>query len=155
MSISSAPSATASRTSASFTSIGDWPDGNAVATEATLTPEPASRSLRDGDEVRVDADRRDRRESPGRRDRAASPSRRAPTTLPGVSAPSSVVRSIIRIARSSAASFDVLLDRALRELAGARLERDRVDRADPRQPQVERKLEITREQLCLSHRRQV
>ena len=42
MSISSAPSATASRTSSSFTSIGDCPDGNAVATEATFTVEPAS-----------------------------------------------------------------------------------------------------------------
>ena len=42
MSISSAPAATASRTSASFTSRNDWPDGKAVATEATLTVEPAS-----------------------------------------------------------------------------------------------------------------
>ena len=62
-----------------------------------------------------------------------------------MSAPSSVVRSIIRIARSSAASFDALLDRALRELAGARLERDRVDGADPRQPQIERQLDVERE----------
>ena len=46
-----------------------------------------------------------------------------------------------------------LLDRALRELAGAGLERNRVDGADARQPQVERKLEVTRKKLCLRHRR--
>ena len=45
MSISSAPSATASWTSASFTSIGDCPEGNAVATDATFTVEPASFAL--------------------------------------------------------------------------------------------------------------
>ena len=43
------------------------------------------------------------------------------------------------------------LDRALRELAGAGLERDRVDSADPRQAEVERELDIEREQLGLRH----
>ena len=42
MSTSSAPAATASRTSASFTASDARPDGNAVATDATATPLPAS-----------------------------------------------------------------------------------------------------------------
>ena len=41
MSISSAPSATAALTSASRVRSGVWPEGKAVATEATLTVEPA------------------------------------------------------------------------------------------------------------------
>ena len=45
MSISSAPAATAARVSASLMSMNDWPDGNAVATDATFTPEPLSASL--------------------------------------------------------------------------------------------------------------
>ena len=40
MSTSSAPCSTTQRTSSSFVSSGDWPDGNAVATEATFTPLP-------------------------------------------------------------------------------------------------------------------
>ena len=44
MSISSAPASTASRVSASLTSRLDRPDGKAVATAATLTPEPRSSS---------------------------------------------------------------------------------------------------------------
>ena len=45
MSTSSAPSSTTARVSATLTSVGDWPDGNAVATEATFTPLPRSRSF--------------------------------------------------------------------------------------------------------------
>ncbi len=45
MSISSAPAATASRTSASFTSSAARLTGKAVATEATFTEEPATASL--------------------------------------------------------------------------------------------------------------
>jgi hypothetical protein len=41
MSISSAPASTASTTSARRTASDAWPLGKAVATEATLTPEPA------------------------------------------------------------------------------------------------------------------
>src|SRR5215475_122248 len=56
MSISSAPSATAARVSASLTSSGACPDGNAVATLARCTPEPASSlaavATLDGDGVR-------------------------------------------------------------------------------------------------------
>src|SRR5436309_1313458 len=44
MSISSAPSSTVARTSATFTAVGYWPDGNPVATAATLTEVPATRS---------------------------------------------------------------------------------------------------------------
>ena len=42
MSISSAPALTASWTSASLTASDARPDGNAVATEATATPLPAT-----------------------------------------------------------------------------------------------------------------
>ena len=35
------------------------------------------------------------------------------------------------------------------------VERDRVDRTDARQPQIERKLEVAREELNLRHRGQV
>ena len=44
MSISSAPAATASRVSCRRTSSEARPDGNAVATEATCTPVPATAS---------------------------------------------------------------------------------------------------------------
>ena len=44
------------RTSASFTSSGDWPDGKAVATDATFTLDPAQPLPRGRHEVRVDAD---------------------------------------------------------------------------------------------------
>ena len=70
MSISSAPSSTAERTSASLTSIGYWPEGKPVATDATLTPLPSSFSCAYGDEVGVDADGRDRRDRPVDRIRA-------------------------------------------------------------------------------------
>ena len=45
ISISSAPCATAKRVSRSFTSRGACPLGKAVATEATLTPDPSSAFL--------------------------------------------------------------------------------------------------------------
>ena len=48
-----------------------------------------------------------------------------------------------------------LLDRAFRELAGAGLERNGIDGADPRQAEIERQLEVAREKLSLRHRRQV
>ena len=54
--------ATASSTSRSLISSGLCPDGNAVATDATLTPVPARRVDGDRHEVRVDADRSDRRD---------------------------------------------------------------------------------------------
>ena len=45
----------------------------------------------------------------------------------------------------------LLLDAALRERGGALLERDLVDRPDPRQPRLERKLEAGRERGGLRH----
>ena len=104
MSTSSAPSSTTARVSATLSSIGDWPDGNAVATDATLTPLPPGAPSR-RDEIRVDAD------GGHRRHRGSTGSGRfafeqSAAILPVVSCPSSVVRSIIRIARSSAWSFD-------------------------------------------------
>ena len=44
MSISWAPASTAARTSSSLMSRGDRPEGNAVATAATFTSDPASAS---------------------------------------------------------------------------------------------------------------
>ena len=55
MSISSAPAATASRTSASLVASDARPDGNAVATLATCTCEPRSASTATLDEVGVHA----------------------------------------------------------------------------------------------------
>jgi hypothetical protein len=111
MSISSAPAATAARTSASFTSSGAWPDGKAVATDATLTelPETARRATAASLGYTHTAATGGMLASPGSGRCAFAESAR---TFPGVSAPSSVVRSIIRIARSSANSFDSrLIDR--------------------------------------------
>src|SRR5579875_1596452 len=48
MSISSAPSSRAARASATLTAVGYWPDGKPVATAATFTPLPASRSRTTG-----------------------------------------------------------------------------------------------------------
>ena len=59
-------------------------------------------------------------------------------TLPGVSFPSRVVRSIIRIARSSAQSFDSLLDRALLQRVDALLDADLVDGGDPAEQGAQR-----------------
>ena len=151
MSISSAPSSTASRTSASLTSSGDWPDGNAVATDATFTLEPASCRLRHGDEVRVHADGGDRRDRAVgrvgthrlRAERRHLAGRVRPLERRQIHHPD---RELER------RELRPLLDRPLRELAGPRLERDRVDGADARQPQIERKLEVARKQLGLRHR---
>ena len=150
MSISSAPSSTADRTSATLIAVGYWPDGNPVATAATFTPLSPSRSRTARDEVRIDAHRRARgtvgSDGSGRRAFDATAA-----ALPGVSAPSSVVRSVVRIASCERPDLRVLLDRALRERRGALLERDRVDCADPRQPRLERQLEPRRQCRSLRH----
>ena len=57
----------------------------------------------------------------------------------------------MRIASRSAHTFASRLDRALRERRRALLERDRVDRADPRQPCLERQLEPGRQCGSLGH----
>src|SRR3989440_5030844 len=108
MSISSAPSRTAAAVWASLTASGACPDGNAVATLARCTPEPASRAAATGtiDGYTHTAATAGQDGSPGSGRRALAHSAR---TLPGVSAPSSVVRSTIRIARSSAQALAVVL----------------------------------------------
>ena len=105
MSISSAPSSTAARTSATLIAVGYWPDGNPVATAATFTPLSAEPLAHRRHEVRVDADRgapaaRTDRDGSGRRAFEA-----IAAALPGVSEPSSVVRSVVRIASWSAQTF--------------------------------------------------
>ena len=104
MSTSSAPWSTTQRTSSSFASSGDWPDGNAVATDATFTPVPCTRSTAVGTRF-------------GYTHTAATDGmcasvgsgriafEQSAATFPGVSEPSSVVRSMQRIASSSANSF--------------------------------------------------
>src|SRR5688500_10836888 len=117
MSISSAPAATASRVSARRISSDACPEGNAVATEATCTPVPATASratatsagytqtaAQEGISARV-----------GDGVTALAASWR---TLPGVSAPSSVVRSSIETARRMPWRLaSVLIDRLARVAA--------------------------------------
>ena len=74
-------------------------------------------------------------------------------TLPGVSEPSSVVRSIIRTARSSAKSFASRLIDRFASVAARSSTRDRVDRADARQPRLERELESRCQNRRLGHTR--
>ncbi len=101
MSISSAPASTASRVSASLTSIAARPDGNAVATAATCTPLPARASF-----ATPARSPYTQTAAVGGHVGSAGSGRIAlvqrALTLPGVSCPSRVVRSTIRIARSSA-----------------------------------------------------
>ena len=71
--------------------------------------------------------------------------------LPGVSCPSSVVRSIIRIASSSANSFDSrLIDRRASD-RGTFLDRDLVDGADARKTRLERQLEARGQRGSIGH----
>ena len=100
-----------------------------------------ARSTHVGHEVLVDADRGDARGSFGSHGSGRIAFEQSAATLPGVSEPSSVVRSMQRIASSSAKTFASFLIERFASARGALLERDRVDRADPRQPRLERKLE--------------
>ena len=108
MSISSAPAATASRTSASFVSSDARPDGNAVATLATCTllPRSASTAISTRSGYTHTAATAGTDGSLGSGRMAFAHSER---TLPGVSAPSSVVRSTMRIAVSIAHALLVVL----------------------------------------------
>ena len=107
MSISSAPSPTAARTSARRVFSGACPDGNAVATEATLTVEPATPRFA----CRTIAGYTHTAAVLG----TSMPScgvialRQSDAIFPGVSFPSSVVRSIIETASFSPKSFDFFL----------------------------------------------
>src|SRR5215211_320405 len=110
MSISSAPSSTAERTSASLTSVGYWPDGKPLATDATFTWLPPSRSFACGTRLGYTQTAATAGIVGSASGRIAFEQRAE--TFPGVSAPSSVVRSIIRTARSSAQSLaSFLIDR--------------------------------------------
>ena len=110
--------------------------------------------LRDGDEVRVDADRRhgrDRRVAGIRVHRLRAQGGDLARRVRAFEG-----RQIHHPDREvERGELRALLDRALRELARAGLERDRVDGADPRQAQIERQLDVEREKLCLRHRDQV
>src|SRR3954470_16624279 len=116
MSISSAPSSTALRTSAIFSGVGYWPDGKPVATAATLTPVPSSRSCAVGTRVGYT-----QTAAPDGIAGSLGSGRIAfelsAATFPGVSAPSSVVRSVQRIASSSAQTFASFLIERLARLA--------------------------------------
>src|SRR6185437_14321022 len=106
MSISSAPAATASAVSASFTASDARPDGNAVATDATATELPGPDA---GKAPLATATRSGYTQTAATGGTAGSAGSgltalvHNPRTLPGVSAPSRVVRSTIRTASSSAA----------------------------------------------------
>src|SRR6185503_1865787 len=108
MSTSSAPAATAALTSATLMSRNVWPLGKPVATVATLTLEPRRASFASGIRLgyRQTAATDGIDGSPGCGWMAFAHRARI---LPGVSRPSSVVRSIIRIARSRAHSFEAFL----------------------------------------------
>src|SRR5215217_1776178 len=111
MSISSAPAATASRVSWRRTSSELCPDGNAVATLATCTPEPstASRATPTSAGYTQTAAQLGISGRVGAGQTALAASWR---TLPGVSAPSSVVRSSIETARRMPCFFaSVLIER--------------------------------------------
>src|SRR3954453_10650871 len=119
MSTSSAPASSALATSASFTSRLARPEGNAVATEGTSTPVPATArfatATRSG--YTHTAATLGQLGSPGSGCTALALIAR---TFPGVSAPSSVVRSVIATIVSSAqrlASF--LIERVARPAARA------------------------------------
>ena len=107
---------------------------------------------RDGgrDEVRVDADRGDRRH--------ARLARVGPNRLRGKRG--HLAGSVLALERRQVHHPDgelegedlrLLLDRALRKRCGALLECDRVDGADPWQPRLERKLETTWQNWRLRH----
>ena len=108
MSISSAPSSTARRTSSSFTESGDCPLGNAVATLATFTDEPASACFATGTRFGY-TQMAAHGPMLGSRSSGVSALWQSARTLPGVSFPSSVVRSIIATASFSPATFDCFL----------------------------------------------
>src|SRR5918996_2138455 len=117
MSISSAPMSTASRISSRRESSGYWPLGNPPATAATLTPVSFTVSTATGtsDGYTHTAATWDTVWSVGSGRTALAD---IWATFPGVSMPSSVVRSMHRMARSSAHSFDSrLMDRVASEAA--------------------------------------
>ena len=152
MSTSSAPKSTTARTSATLSAVGACPDGKRGRDGRDLdaaSPGAGRRGRRH--EVRVDADRGDRRDAAV--DRVGTHRLRAERRdLAG--RVGALERRQVHHADGELERLQLrlLLDRPLRKLAGTRLERDGVDRADPRQPRLQRKLEATRECRCLRHR---
>src|SRR3981081_1682650 len=108
MSISCAPARTASSVSVTLIDVKLWPDGKAVATDATFTLLARRCSM-------ASATRAGYTQIAATEGIVGSPALgRIPfahraVTLPGVSDPSSVVRSMQRTARSSAQSLDAFL----------------------------------------------
>src|SRR5438552_19154602 len=97
MSTSSAPSSTALRVSATLSSVGDWPDGKAVATEATFTT--VLRVLSTAVGTRFGYTQIAATEGTSGSDGSGRiPLVARAATFPGVSAPSRVVRSMQRTA---------------------------------------------------------
>ena len=112
MSTSSAPASTASVVSASFTAT-DAAAGKAVATAATFTrgagpAAPPSAATATGTRS-LYTQTAATGGHPGSSGSGRSALAHSARTVPGVSAPSSVVRSIIRMARSSAQALAVVL----------------------------------------------
>ena len=116
MSISSAPAATASSVSRSFTSSDAWPDGNAVETDAAFTPVPSSASFATptSDGYTHTAATEGISGIVGAGQTAFAHRCR---TLPAVSEPSSVVRSIIDTARRMPCCLAVVLMERLPSVA--------------------------------------
>src|SRR5579859_1306721 len=117
MSISCAPARTASSVSATLIDVKLCPEGKAVATEATRTSLPrrwVTQSAMRAGYTHTAATEGTLESPPFGRIALAH----IAATLPGVSAPSRVVRSMQRIARSSAHSLaDFLIDRLASEAA--------------------------------------
>ncbi len=137
MSTSSAPASTAARTSAILMSRNVWPDGNPVATLATLTVEPLERVLRLGDERRVDAHRGDGRDRRVARLRAHRLDAHRPD----------LARRVLSLEGRQVHHRDRelerpqlrrLLDRAPLERIDPLLDADLVDRGDPPEQAAER-----------------
>ena len=150
MSTSSAPSSTALRASATLRSVGYWPDGKPVATAAIDAGALRAARRRSG---RGSRRRRSRRTEGmfGSLGSGRIAFEQSAATLPG--RVGALERRQIHAADRELEREDlrVLLDRALRERCRALLERDRVDRADARQPRLERQLEPGRECRRLRH----
>src|ERR1700682_70772 len=108
MSISWAPAVTVSAGSVALIEVKLWPEGKAVATEATLTVLPfrwvAASGTRAGYTQMAATDGMVGSPGFGR-----IPLAQRAVTLPGVSEPSSVVRSMQRMARASAQSLEAFL----------------------------------------------
>ena len=137
MSTSSAPASTAARTSATLMSRNVWPDGNPVATLATLTVEPLSASFASATSAGIDAHRGDGRDRRVARLRAHRLDAHRPD----------LARRVLSLEGRQVHHRDRelerpqlrrLLDRAALERIDALLDADLVDRGDPAEQAAER-----------------